>query len=287
MSENHNKHISFNDSHKICFRQHALTEYLSWAHYQNSEERLFYINDKQHTLSMYLSGGYETHRTDIQADFGGPGRFSLMPKDSESRWQLGIPQQFMHLYFDDNYLKQLALKVFDMDPRTIEVPELTFFENPGLESLFRYQIANIGWHSQSHLALEQITNTVLVSMLQSSGLTKSLNRVKGGLAPHIARLISDYMHQHFHRQIYLCELADLAQLSEYHFCRMFKESFARTPQEYLTYIRIEQVKHRLKTSAQSLSDIALDCGFANQSHMGRYFKKQFGITPRAFQKSQL
>lgn len=50
-------------------------------------------------------------------------------------------------------------------------------------------------------------------------------------------------HANFHRQIYLSELASLAQLSEYHFCRMFKESLVQTPQEYLMQVRIEHVKN--------------------------------------------
>ena len=285
MSKSQHKYISFNESHKLCFRRHALTENLNWAHYQNSQERLFYVNDQQHTLSMYLCGGYETHRTDIQSNYGAPGRFCLMPKDSESRWQLGTPQQFMHLYFDDNYLKQLALKVFDMDPRTIALPELTFFENPGLESLFRHNMADMNWQNESPLALEQVTNTILVSLLQNSGMTKTVKGLKGGLSPRIAKMIKTFIHANFHRQIYLSELAELAQLSEYHFCRMFKESFARTPQEYLTYIRIEQVKHGIKNNTGSLMDISLQAGFSNQSHMGRNFKSLVGVTPKAFQKS--
>ena len=287
MNKNQNTHVSFNESHKLCFRQNALTEKLSWAHYQNSQERLFYVNDKQHTLSMYLSGGYETHRTDIQSDFGAPGRFCLMPKGSESHWQLGTPQQFMHLYFDDHYLKQLALKVFDIDPRTLMLPELTFFKHPGLESLFRHNMADINWQDESPLALKQATDTILISMLYHSGMTKPVKTLTGGLSPRVITMIREFIHAHFHRQIYLSELANMAQLSEYHFCRMFKESFAHTPQEYLTYTRIEQVKHLLGHSSHSLTEIALACGFSNQSHMGRYFKKQLGITPKAFQKIQL
>ncbi|AQS36484.1 transcriptional regulator, AraC family [Shewanella psychrophila] len=280
-----NKHISFNQSHKLCFRQQTLTNNLGWAHYQNSQERLFYVNEKQHTLSMYLSGGYQTHRTDVRSGFGAPGRFCLMPKGSESRWQLGTPQQFMHLYFDDSYLKQLAIEVFDMDPRTIALPELTFFENPGLESLYRYNMAQANWHQTSPLALEQVTNTILVSLLQNSTMTKHVGQLKGGLSPATVKKVRDFIHANFYRQIFLSELASLAQLSEYHFCRMFKESFARTPQAYLTYVRIEQVKHLIKTTSDNLMDIALNCGFSNQSHMGRYFKKQLGITPKAYQKN--
>lgn len=276
--------ISFEQStSKICLRQASLTEALSWAHYQNEHDRLFYVNEKQHTLSLYMSGGYETHRTDVNSGFGAPGKFCLMPKGSESHWQLGQTQQFMHLYFNDDYLKQLALKVFDIDPRMLQLPELTFTNDAATEALFRHCMATSDWRSgHDHLAMEQVTNTILVSMLQNMGITKLMSPVKGGLAPKIAALVCDYMQANFHRQVYLAELAELAQLSEYHFCRMFKQSMAQTPQAYLLATRIEQVKLRVSKGQASMAEIALECGFANQSHMGRYFKKLVGISPRQY-----
>jgi AraC family transcriptional regulator len=277
---------SFHQStNKICLRQTRLTDALSWAHYQNQDERLYYANDQQHTLSLYLSGGYDTHRTDINSQNGGPGKFCLMPKHSESHWQLGQTQQFMHLYFTDDYLKQLALKVFDIDPRMLQLPELTFTDEAATEALFRHCIANNDWvNGGDHLAMEQVSNTILVSMLQNMGISKTVTHLKGGLSPKVISMVRDYMHANFHRQIFLSELAELAQLSEYHFCRMFKQSLAQTPQAYLLTIRIEQVKLRLTSASESASDIALQCGFANQSHMGRYFKKLVGISPRQYRQ---
>ena len=276
--------ISFEQStSKICLRQTSLTEALSWAHYQNEHDRLYYVNDKQHTLSLYMAGGYETHRTDINSGFGAPGKFCLMPKGSESHWQLGQTQQFMHLYFNDDYLKQLALKVFDIDPRMLQLPELTFTNDGATEALFRHCMATSDWHSgDDHLAMEQVTNTILVSMLQNMGITKLMVPVKGGLSPKVIALICDFLQANFHRQVYLTELAELAKLSEYHFCRMFKQSMAQTPQAYLLAIRIEQVKLRIDNGQLGMAEIALQCGFANQSHMGRYFKKLVGISPRQY-----
>lgn len=230
---------------------------------------------------MYLSGGFETHRTDIKADFGGPGKFCLMPKDSETRWQLGAPQEFTHLYFNDDYLKRLALRVFDIDPRLIQLPELTFSQNTGLEALVRHHIMQFNW-TTDHLAMERVTDTILVSLLRSVVTTKSVKPVKGGLAPRVLAKTRDYIRANYRRQIYLLELADLASLSEYHFCRMFN-----TPQDYLTSVRIEQVKTLIDETENSLSDIALLCGFSNQSHMGRFFKKLQGISPSNYRRQSI
>ncbi|MCG7531237.1 AraC family transcriptional regulator [Psychrobium sp. MM17-31] len=268
---------------KICFRQRSLTDSLSWAHYQNQHDHLYYINEQQHTLSLYLAGGYDTHRTDAPSAYGGPGKFCLMPKDAQSEWQLGQSQQFMHLYFSDDYLKQLALKMFDMDPRQLQLPELNYTSDAATEALFRHCIASSDWQSNdNHLAMEQMTNTILVTMLKNMGISKQAITVKGGLSPKIVALVCDFIQANYHRQIYLSELADLAQLSEYHFCRMFKASLAQTPQAYLLGVRIEQVKLRVRENTANLTDIALQCGFSSQSHMGRYFKKLVGVSPKQY-----
>jgi AraC family transcriptional regulator len=271
---------------KTCLRQKSLTDALSWAHYKNEHESLYYINEKQHTLSLYLSGGYQTHRTDTNSGFGAPGKFCLMPKQAESHWKIGQTQQFMHLYFDDDYLKQLALKVFDIDPRMLQLPELNYTSDVATENLFRHCMVGNDWlNGDNHLAMEQVTDTILVSMLQNMGVAKLNSSVRGGLSPKVVSMVRDYMQANFQRQIYLSELAELAQLSQYHFCRMFKESLAQTPQAHLHSIRIEQVKLRIdkiSSSQESLSGIALQCGFSNQSHMGRYFKKLVGISPRQY-----
>lgn len=285
--ENHinKKPITFELSKKTCVRQKSLSHGLTWAHYRNNNEHLSYVNNKQHTLSMYLTGGYNTFRTDIKANKGAPGKFCLMPKGADSQWQVGDTQEFMHLYFDDTYIKRLALRVFDIDPRTIDLPELTFTEDLGLEALFRHNMARANWHTNDmQLALEQVTDTILISMLQRMGNKQLKSPLKGGLSPKICVLVCDFIQANYQRQIYLAELADLAQLSEYHFCRMFKESLAQTPQEYLTNVRIEHVKHALSYSELKLADIALKVGFSNQSHMGRYFKKLIGVSPREFRR---
>lgn len=282
---NKNLHVSFEQSKKLCVRHTLLSNEVSWSHYKNQYERLYYQNPQHHTLSMYLNGGYETHRTDVHSTNGAPGRFCLMPKDSESRWQIGIPQEFVHLYFSDNHLKHTALKVFDIDPRQVNLPERIFFEDQPLEALFRHQINDSDWHDKHNtLAIEQFTDTIIVSVLQSLNLKNTRRTITGGLSPKKAKQVTDFIHANFNRQIVLFELAHLVELSEYHFCRMFKLSFAQTPQQYLMSIRIEYAKQALKTSTYSLAYIALMCGFANQSHFGRNFKQRVGVTPSSYRR---
>jgi len=284
--------VAFNQSKANLQRSLILPEGICIAQYKNAKEHVFYENKSQHTFSLYLEGGYETHRTDEPSPHGAPGRYCLMPEGSYSSWEVGHPQQFVHMYFDDDYLKRLAIKTFDMDPRQVELPQLSFAEDEQLDAIFRHCLINWDWRlPENQLALEQATNTLLVNLLKSIGLKKGENgdRLKSGLSPFIQRQVSDYINEHFTQQILLSELAEIAGLSEYHFCRMFKINFAESPQQYIMRIRIQFVtelmdryhnQSKLTTQAPfSLADIASQAGFSNQSHMGRVFKKQLGVTP--------
>lgn len=289
--------IPFQKSKANLQRSLVLPEGVSIAQYTNAKEHVFYENESVHTFSLYTAGGYETHRTDKPSPNGGPGRYCLMPQGSYSAWEVGYQQHFVHLYFGDNYLKRLAMETFDADPRLVSLPQLSFAENEQLDAIFRHCLINWDWLlPENRLALEQASNTLLVNLLNTIGVKQTTisHKFKSGLSPIAQRLITEYIDHHFPRQIRLSELAEIAGLSEYHFCRMFKISFAESPQQFIMRTRIRFIKQQLdqhrkhasyeESLSLSLAELATQAGFSNQSHMGRVFKKQLGITPGEYLK---
>jgi AraC family transcriptional regulator len=82
----------------------------------------------------------------------------------------------------------------------------------------------------------------------------------------------------------LSELASLCGLSRSHFMRSFKHTTGMPPHRWLLMQRVNRAKDLLVKSEISISQIALDCGFADQSHLTRVFGKVFGKTPGAFRR---
>jgi AraC family transcriptional regulator len=79
------------------------------------------------------------------------------------------------------------------------------------------------------------------------------------------------------------ELEELAQqvgMSLFYFSRLFKQSLNITPHQYVIGQRVERAKQLLRNSELPLADIALECGFANQGHLNRHFKRLTGVTPK-------
>ncbi len=115
-----------------------------------------------------------------------------------------------------------------------------------------------------------------------------------GLSQSQIRRVIDYMKVNLSRDLSILDLATLADMSKSHFSRSFKQSVGIAPYRYLMHQRVERAKQLLKQQALkqqslkqqaiSISDIALDCGFANQSHLTKVFRQIVGVTPKAYQK---
>jgi transcriptional regulator GlxA family with amidase domain len=84
-------------------------------------------------------------------------------------------------------------------------------------------------------------------------------------------------------------LADLAQacgLSIRHFTRAFRQSTGLSPHQWLVRQRVERAKALLQGSSSTLSEIALACGFADQSHFSRLFSRATGTSPGVWRRAR-
>lgn len=276
---------SLDKSNAELLANQDINQHLKVAYWANTQDRVVYNADQVHTLSFYLEGGEGSKRLDIQSGHGHSGSLCLFPQYHHSVWEITSPFKFAHLYFSDESIKQFASTTLDMEPRLIEIPELTFHDDQQLVALARQLFLT---SDTSSLCYQQNTLEIFRYLLSDTQycLSKHL-KLTGGLSPKALTLVKDYIHQHFDQSISIADLSDQANLSDFHLLRMFKQSTGFTPNDYVNHVRVEAVKQKLATDT-ALSQIAQECGFSNQSHMHRTFKKWAGVTPgqyRAIQKS--
>ncbi len=107
----------------------------------------------------------------------------------------------------------------------------------------------------------------------------------GGLSPTQLKLVTNYINDRLEQELSLDELAAIAQLSTYHFCRSFKRSTGFTPHQYVIRQRVERAKLLLRERKIGIAQVAISCGFTHQSHLNRHFKRSTGMTPKKFSKS--
>jgi AraC family transcriptional regulator len=110
---------------------------------------------------------------------------------------------------------------------------------------------------------------------------------RGGLAVANLRRVQDYIHSNLAATITLVELSRVAGLSRRHFLRAFRESTGDTPLGYVRALRIEEAKRRLLQGNQSITGVALDCGFSHAQHFATTFRTATGLAPSAFRRACL
>lgn len=106
--------------------------------------------------------------------------------------------------------------------------------------------------------------------------------VRGGLAPWQLKRVTEYLEAHLAEDVALAELASVARLSPSHFRAAFRVATNLSPSAYLVQRRIERAKTLLRPDGPSLAEIALACGFSDQSHFTRRFRQAAGITPKMY-----
>ncbi|MFO1502142.1 MAG: AraC family transcriptional regulator [Verrucomicrobiota bacterium] len=97
----------------------------------------------------------------------------------------------------------------------------------------------------------------------------------------------DHLRTRYRETITNGQLARLAGLSVRAFERKFMTSFQSSPQQYLRKLRLRMASRALVFTRQSIVEIALNCGFADQSHLTREFHRYFGRTPRDYRARYL
>jgi len=96
--------------------------------------------------------------------------------------------------------------------------------------------------------------------------------------------ILDYIHINYNKPLTIKELSSELNMSEGHFCRIFKSITFKTPVDYLNYYRTTKAQDLLLSSDKKVLEICMDVGFNNLSYFINIFKKNIGYTPSTFRK---
>jgi AraC family transcriptional regulator len=120
---------------------------------------------------------------------------------------------------------------------------------------------------------------------QISRSTAGAGVPRGGLAPWQVRRVTDHIEEHLAGTIRLEDLARLARLSHSHFCRAFKESLGHPAHAYVMRRRVQRSQRLMLTTSESLSQIAAQCGMADQAHFCKLFRRLVGESPNAWRRA--
>ncbi|MBV6822933.1 helix-turn-helix domain-containing protein [Pseudomonas sp. PD9R] len=122
------------------------------------------------------------------------------------------------------------------------------------------------------LALEQCA-------LGFVGLVQPNSEYRQQAQPKVFARVLDQISEQFHQPLTLAQLAATYGHNELRFLRDFTRAIGLTPHAYLVEVRLQAARRMIEHTDLPLASIALDAGFAHQSHMGSAFRKYLGMTP--------
>jgi AraC family transcriptional regulator len=94
--------------------------------------------------------------------------------------------------------------------------------------------------------------------------------------------VGDFVTEHLAEEISVEILAQLVQLSPFHFSRIFKQSTGMSPLRFVTRERVTRAQQLIRETSRSLIEIALDVGYTSPSHFAQVFRRVVGMTPTEF-----
>jgi len=250
----------------------------SVAVWENQKDYITYSSAKNHAFSLYLQGGTGTRRIDAKGASGKLGNVCILPEGHSAEWEILSPFRFLHVYLSDERLRGLYSEINDCDAREVNTEEQLFIENSPLRDPLT-QFSNAVDLNDKLLA-----ETALLSLI--SKLPGKQCSLRGGLPRYILRRIDEWIVANLEESISLEGLANIANMSTYHFHKMFRLSRGVTPHEWVTQYRIRTSKEMLRRS-MTIIDVATACGFSHQSHFNRVFRNRTSMSPGQYKTKML
>ncbi|MFZ6009430.1 MAG: helix-turn-helix transcriptional regulator [Bacteroidota bacterium] len=91
-----------------------------------------------------------------------------------------------------------------------------------------------------------------------------------------------FIDDHYASPLDLDKLSDEACFSKYHFLRLFKKAYNKTPYQYLSERRIEKAKEKLRNETVPVAEVCEEVGFESHTSFSLKFKEYTGETPAVF-----
>ena len=205
------------------------------------------------------------------------GDADVIPAGLEGQWNDDAACTIFSIWFAEDFarrtVEQIALKSADTQLR----PRFQM-RDPRFQHLAWALRAELEADDASDpLYAESLCTAMLVRLIGAEPVSGKGRRT---LAPRTAARVIEFIDANLDQRLTLDELAAQAQLSVPHFKALFRDTLGVPVHQYVVQRRVERARALLLQGRLSASQIALDTGFAHQSHMAHWMSRLLGVTPR-------
>lgn len=236
-----------------------------------------------HARLTQIRGG-KSHVGEVRA-----GNISLHPRGMESRWMWDRPGAILLLRVQQQLLVDAVAAVSGGAPQSVELPSVfavrdQFIERMGL--LLLQEVRTPAHPGQAYItqALSDALACHLVHRMAAGAARPE--RARPRMHPRTLRRVQEYIDAHLHEPIDLRTLAAVANVSHFHFTRMFRESAGMTAMMYLEQARMQHAMRLIGGGDLPIGRIASLVGYEDPSYFTKRFRLWFGKTPSAYARDR-
>lgn len=237
-------------------------------------KRKFFVNDTLYTLSkgdILILNKNILHRTTYISD------------ETHERYSLSFTDKYL-VPLTTEYSSGVIMSLFNIPCMSIHLNRQEYLEE--LLQKIVNESNEIDVFS-SHL-LNGYFQELIIFLLRYQRAFEA-NKIESTDTPLTDKIIQDtakYIRNNFNNPISLKNAADYANMSTTYFSKKFKRITGFGFKEYLCNVRLTEAAKKLLETNDSITQIALDCGFNDSNYFGDVFKKAKGISPLQYRKTQ-
>ncbi|MGF6778531.1 helix-turn-helix domain-containing protein [Paraburkholderia sp. GAS334] len=205
------------------------------------------------------------------------GDMDVIPAGLDGEWADDADCTILRIWIDDAFART-TMEQLDVSPSRAAFRPQFQLRDPRLKHL--------SWALRAELEADETSDALYAESLCTALVVRLIDGVperddrRRTLAPHMATRVIEYIESNLDQRLTLTELAHVTGLSAPHFKALFRETLGMPVHRYVIQRRVERAKALLLEGRLSVTQIALEAGFAHQSHMAHWVNRLLGAPPR-------
>ena len=236
-----------------------------------------------HLVSMYLKPAtiLHQHRQHDAKDHFVCGDLGIYPADVYGLVKLYEPVDKFHFHLQPSLLAERVYATFGVQHFTLQEH---FKVADDLLKALLFTLAETAREPQpDQIYADTLVDTLISHLFKHYGNRTTTTRTDGKIGANEIAQVKNFILSHLDQPIRLRQLAEVLQMSEFHFARLFKNSTGTSPVQYAQRVKIERAKDLIR-QRKTFSEVAFQTGYHDESHFAKQFRKQTGFTPSQFRE---
>ncbi len=247
--------------------------------------------DDFHKINIPISGNLRTEKISATGKVtilkGSAGNICITPAGQAMSAAWEKPLDNMGILLEPEFVTKTAVE--NRFNSGFEFSDISKDKDPLIQQIGLTLLAESSSETQTgKLYADSLIQTLTLHLLKNYSNAKSISEnLNGGLSGYKLRRVEEFINENLEEDLSLAEIAEVADLSQFHFARAFRKSTGLTPQNYLMHQRIERAKVLLAKDDLPIVEVSLRTGFKNQSHFTTLFRKFTKFTPKTWRELKL